>query len=64
MCVCGSAGVCAVNKKAKEGGEGLRREKGREQAQAQGAPDMETWQCVYAEAAADGDLGSGNLLGS
>jgi hypothetical protein len=24
---------------------------------------METWQCVYAEAAADGDLGSGNLLG-
>jgi len=56
--------VCAVNKKAKEGGEGLRREKGREQAQAQGAPDMETWQCVYAEAAADGDLGSGNLLGS
>jgi hypothetical protein len=55
-----------VNKKAEEGRRRSRlgergREGGRELVQG---PDMETWQCVYAEAAADGDLGSGNLLGS
>ena len=64
--MCGSAQVL-VNKKAEEGrrrrlGE---RDQGRERERelAQG-PVMETWQCVYAETAADGDLGSGNLLGS
>ena len=63
--MCGSAQVL-VNKKAEEGrrrrlGERDQgRERERELAQE---PVMETWQCVYAETAADGDLGSGNLLG-
>jgi len=68
--VCGSAQVL-VNKKAEEGrrrrlgerDQGREGERERERELAQ-EPVMETWQCVYAETAADGDLGSGNLLGS
>ena len=61
-----------MSKKAEEGQEAETTRRERDQGGTGEAgreswlrgPDMETWQCVYAETAADGDLGSGNLLGS